>query len=85
MVRYADGIEIKVQAKNNQRSDIIKALVISLAKDVNISSVVKIGSDRVSAIASISRVQRKIDKFLVTNNLKKSQIDIKTKKIIIKN
>jgi len=81
IMAWKEGIEIKVQAKKFERLIAVDNLAEKLAQDSNIDHVVKIGTDRVRAVASLSQAQKKIDSVIEEESMKKSQFVIKTTKI----
>ena len=83
MAAWKNGVEIKVQAKKDDRSIVLESLAEKLAQDSNIDHVVKIGTDRIRAVASLSQAQEKIDSVIREEGLKKSQFIVRTTKIIL--
>jgi hypothetical protein len=81
IVAYKDGVEIKVQAKKDERLVGLDNLGEKLSQVSAVDHIIKVGTDRVQADATVSQVQNIIRKVMNETGMKKSQFVIRTVKI----
>ena len=83
MVNYIDGVEIKIQAKKEESSDIRESLKETALTNPNVKSATDIGPNRIFMDTDLSVSQQVIDKVVKEKGLMKSQFVVKKTRIRI--
>lgn len=83
MVKYIDGVEIKIQAKKKESSDIRESLKEAALTNPNVKSATDIGPNRIFMDTDLSVSQQVIDKVVKEKGLMKSQFVVKKTRIRI--